>query len=232
MPKKAAPSHALALALLLAGCAAADAPPPAPTPPPGSDAAYEHPASGLLFPASVGAFRRVDIFRQDPSGTSLSVGYAMADQAGPVTAIVHVYPAETPSGSLSLFGGPEATTAERSAPQLAAMQAEMRRLHPGFHLDAESDAFLLQAGVTQTGREAVMSYDDIGAASPGRGRVITDAYAFCCRRRNRAVIYRFQYAAAAADLALPIANFMRDLQWTTMADTAPASRPAAPPMPH
>lgn len=192
---------------LLAACGTD--PVPAADPLPAGDATYTHTPSGFVFPAMVDRFRRVEVSRQDPQGQSATVVYTL-DAAGPITATVHVYPAHVASGAFAVFHEPEGLTPGHSAPELATVERELARLHPSLQVVAREDAFLVQGGVEQSGRELVATFDD--AAAGVRGRMTVDAYAFCCRAPNHAVVYRFQYPqGAAATAAAATAMFMRDL---------------------
>ena len=214
------------LCLLLGACATASIPPAA-DPLPGSDASYSHTPSGFVFPATVDHFHRVDVFRQDQAGQSVSVGYAMDSGTDPITAIVHVYPARLASGSLALIGNADEMTPERSQPQVAVLLRELTRLHPALRVTAQSDAFLVQGGEEQSGRELTALFDDAATTPPQR--TVVDAYAFCCRSRNRAVVYRFQYPQASAEAPALVAAFMRDLAWSGTDHDQPQRR--APAMP-
>ena len=214
------------LCLLLSACATTV--PPVADPLPAGDASYSHTPSGFVFPAMVDHFHRVDVFRQDPAGQSVSVGYAMDSDTDPVTAIVHVYPARVASGSLALLGNADRTTPERSQPQVAVLLRELTRLHPALEVTAQSDAFLVQGGAEQSGRELTAVFADAATSRPER--MVVDAYAFCCRGRNRAVVYRFQYPQASAEAPVIVAAFMRDLAWSSTEESQPQHR--APAMPH
>ena len=213
---------------LLCACADASAVPADPLPV--GDASYGNTPSGVVFPAMVDHFQRLDIFRQDPKGQSVSVGYALNDPAGNLTAIVHVYPAKVASGTLALFDAAQYATSERSKPEIAALQRELARLHPALRVMAQDDAFLVQDGVEQSGRELVVSFDNTTTVRPEP--TVVDAYAFCCRDRDRAVVYRFQYPQAIATTAKDaIVSFMRDLPWSAPLHDAEPRRDT-PPMPH
>ena len=207
-PVRRAARHFLWLALgLLAACGTD--PVPAADPLPAADATYTHTPSGFVFPATVDHFRRVDVSRLDPQGQAASVTYTL-DAAGPLTATVHVYPAHVASGTFSLFEAPEGTTSRHSEPEVEAVERELTRLHPSLQVVAREDAFLVQGGVEQRGRELVATFDDVRAGR--REPAMVDAYAFCCRAPNHAVVYRFQYPQAeAATAATAVAMFMRDL---------------------
>ncbi len=210
-------------------CACADASSLPADPLPVGDASYSNTPSGFVFPAMVGHFQRLDIFRQDPKGQSVSVGYALHNPAGNLTAIVHVYPAKVGSGTLALFDSTENATSERSKPEMAVLQRELMRLHPSLRVLAQDDAFLVQEGIEESGRELVVAYDNITTVRPEP--TVMDAYAFCCRGRNRAVVFRFQYPQAIATSAKDdIVTFMRDLPWAAPQHDE-ESHHEAPPMP-
>jgi hypothetical protein len=171
---------AIALSVLLAEC-------PARTPPGvtaiEASGSWRHPASGLVFPDSVGNFRRVSINRYDEAGTDVGVGYNHEVGGELVAFTVYVRPPVT------LRTGEPASLEQ----QFRMEKQVVRSRHPGASESWSRAVALLGEGVPRSGFAAEFGYTETFAGLPQP--VVSRLYLF--ESDGWFIKYRVTFAATA-----------------------------------
>ncbi len=152
--------------LALSGCAS-DAPAPARQSSPPSSATPPGPTDpdradfgggvGLTFPPQAGPFAREDVQRS-PSGTGVTVGYALVNAPSPLIPTLRVHPSSASESLLSLGGRASIADAESSRAELQASIVQIRHFYPDAVIRDERPAYVVKPGATQTGMPAPVEY--------------------------------------------------------------------------
>jgi hypothetical protein len=172
---------------------------------------YTHTASGMLFPANVGAFQRSKILRYDTKDLDMSAGYDLASMAGSVAATVYVYPAPS---LVSIGSPPDVVAAARenlSKNEFEARKREILNFRPGAILVKEMDVSLQQGNTLYSGKMATFEYMEVfgGLRQPLRSHL----YLFCYAGSKWVIKYRFTHPTDY-DASKDIDDFMKNWHWT------------------
>lgn len=167
-----------------------------------ADGAFTQAASGMVFPAAIGDFRRVSLLRYDADGLEMSASYALITGGGGVAATVYVSPLAAAAAS---------ALAQTCAGEFAVLRQAVVAAHADARLLSDKDVSLAQGGATHPGRRAVFSY---GESYGGVNHPLqSELYVFCDAGSRWEFEYRFSYPQGF-DAATLDAGFMRDLRWT------------------
>ena len=163
---------------------------------------WTHEASGMVFPQTVGAFRRAGIWRYDQAGLDVSANYHR-DTPGPAIASFYVYP--MPAGGVP---------GEACAREFALRRQELERARPGARLVREADeaapAGARSAGAAKLrGRLAAYLFQADFFGPPMTVR--SELHLFCHVGGRWFVKYRL--SAPADGAAEAFGAFMADLAW-------------------
>lgn len=167
----------------------------------------------MVFPVSIGEFRRIEIARYKPDGTDESAGYNYAKPMNEIVATVYVFP----SLKVTDLGSPAGTVKQARdmscQRQFQTVEEEVKRAYPNAIPIEESAVTLVQADASYSGYKA--SYDLPNMRAYGRPDVTSrsEAYVFCYAGGKWTVEYRIDHPSAF-DAGPLIADFMRDLTWT------------------
>jgi hypothetical protein len=174
-----------------------------------SSEAYVHRASGMVFPSSVGEFRKISSDRFDAEGLDVSAGYDLAAPGLEIVATVYVYPAPR----LVSIGSPpaviESARETLCRQEYANRKQEVFDFHPGARLVREASAAPPQGGPLP-GAMAAFSFDDTLAGE--RRALGSELYVFCYAGDRWAFEYRFTYPEEQ-DAGPTIRAFMTALRW-------------------
>lgn len=178
---------------------------------------YKQAATGMIFPVSIGDFRRINIIRYDEDGTDESAGYNREIPMSEISATVYLFP----SPGLSSFGSSQNiiddTRSRLCVQQFQAIQREVSGAHPDAKLISEGTARLVQGADIHIGYQAFYTltnplfFDRRDVASR------SDVYVFCFVGGKWTVEYRIDYPQDY-DASKEIADFMRELVWTIPAE--------------
>ncbi len=199
----------LILVLLLAtgGCDSQSQPA---APPPATGVVVDD-GWGLATPGQIGDFTRVDIDPPAHPQPGVTVGYSHVVGDDAVIATMSVRPRVQSNVLLpgvNLAGG--GVDAASSAEALTASIAQVRRFYPQAAVVSQGDAYLVQRGALQQGRQAVLEYR---VPIDGQQRAMRlHVYSFCCQGGTWAYEYRFRYPATVDDEAA-ISTFLRESSW-------------------
>jgi len=171
---------------------------------------YSHAPSGMMFPLTVGEFRRGSITRYDARGFDVSVGYNLYQLPKAVAATIYVYP----SPSIVSIGSP-ANVVESARSTLCQNEYEARKrevlgAHPGANLLTEDVIGSPNNGVAASGKSATFEYEEIfaGVRQPIHSRLDM----FCYIGGKWTVKYRFTYPAAF-DAKQELDMFIEKVPW-------------------
>lgn len=177
------------------------------------DGPYTQAATGMVFPTSVGDFRRVDIIHYKDDGTDESAGYNRIAPLAEISATVYVFP----SPSLVSVGSSQETVADARKnlceAQFRAIQQEVVTAHPDAILVSREAVTLEQQGLAGDGNKAVYTLTNGSFFGRANVKSRSEAYVFCYAGGRWTVEYRIDYPAEY-DATAPIAEFMRNLTWT------------------
>ena len=162
---------------------------------------FAHAASGFVFPANVGAFRRATVHTFDDAGNNVAVGYA--DPSLKIILTAYVYP----------HAGFAADAHFRQT------KADVLRANPAAKLLDEGPATAGPDGRQYPGLRA--RYGFVGRLAGVEQDVVSEAYLFACG--GQFLKYRAMYPAADAKAAAGrVAYFLE----TFAPPDPPATRPA------
>lgn len=166
----------------------------------------------MTFPAQVGEFNRVRVYRYAADGSDESVGYNLYRRDAHVAATVYV----SPSPGLTIGPGSQPETVLTAQALLGS--AEFDRVQLGVESAHEGEALIEEGGTTHgeiLGFRATYSFISPNFAGRRNVQVKSEAYLFCYVGGRWSVKYRFTYPADQ-DVRAAIGAFMRDLPWTIL----------------
>jgi len=172
---------------------------------------YQHTASGMIFPASVGDYIRERIMRYDRDALDVSVGYNLIRPPRILFATVYVYPAPS---VVSILSPPHVAATARSLAaknEYARSKHEILQSHPLATLLGEVEASLVKGNATYQGWKAIFELD--GARFGQREKVISYLYVFSYIGGSWTVKYRFTHPKSIEETQ-EIETFLRNLEWT------------------
>ncbi len=158
----------LPVLLMLCGCPALRQPEPIHAKGP-----YVHEPSGMIFPETVGSFRRDRVLRYDTAGRNVSAGYNLDRLGSAIAATVYVYPAPVDVKILPIpsISGPREDIVLIFFDLL---KDEIREAHPDAELVAEREVTVTQDEVVKSGHHAVFRYDQ--PTPYGKQKFLSEAY--------------------------------------------------------
>ncbi len=185
------------------------APPPASTPAAGVtvDSGW-----GLATPDAIGDFARVHVDPPTHPQPGVTVGYSHVVGDDAVVAIMSVRQRDSSDVLLPAVNlGGDSVDAESSAQALTASIAQVHRFYPKATVVTQGDAFLVQRGALQPGKQAVLEYRELNAGQQQAMRL--HIYTFCCLGGTWAYEYRFRYPSTVND-DFAISAFLRASSWS------------------
>ncbi|MGH6949451.1 MAG: hypothetical protein ACREH4_01120 [Vitreimonas sp.] len=172
--------------------------------------AYVQAATGMTFPAQVGDFNRISVYRYAADGSNESAGYNLYRRGAEIAATVYV----SPSPGLAI--GPGSPPETVLVAQALLCSAEFDRVQLGIQSAHEGEALVEESGTTHgetPGFRATYTFTSPNFAGRRNIAVKSEAYLFCYVGGRWSVKYRFTYPADH-DVRAAIDAFMRDLAWT------------------
>lgn len=172
--------------------------------------AYIQAATGMTFPAQVGEFNRVSVYRYAADGTDESAGYNLYRRGAHVAATVYVYP--SPELEIGPGSQPETVLAAQAllcSAQFDRVQLEIEGAYEGETLIEESGTMHDET----LGFRAAYTFTSPNFARRRNVEVKSEAHLFCFVGGRWSVKYRFTYPVDQ-DVRAVIDAFMRDLAWT------------------
>jgi hypothetical protein len=170
---------------------------------------WVHPASGMTFPASIGAFERTKIHRYDARGLDVSAGYYLGSAEGGVLLTAYVYPA-APVGA---GGNLAARRAAACREEFELRRQQVFDVYDGVQVVHRGDA-PPKAGATAAGFMGTFEYYEEFFGS--RQLLHSELYIYCYVADDWLVKYRITHPKAF-DAARHIADFLGGLPWTLRA---------------
>jgi hypothetical protein len=174
---------------------------------------YTQIPTGMVFPESVGQFRRFNIIRYHPDGSDESAGYNEMTPMHEINMTVYIFP----SPPILSFGSPRSviddTRIKFCQGQYETVQREVMGAHPDASPVEKREISRTQDGVTYAGHFA--SFDLTNAKFFGRTDVASrsEAYLYCYVGGKWSVEYRVDYPRDF-DASSSIASFINDLAWS------------------
>jgi hypothetical protein len=174
---------------------------------------YTQAPTGMVFPESVGTFRRINVILYKPDGSDASAGYDEFTPMHEINMTVYVFPSPPVTGTTSATDAAQSPQDEACRRQYQGVLREVVTAHPDAVPVEQHEIQHPANGVTYNGR--VMTVDYTGAHYAGRANVAlrSQAYFFCNVSGKWSVEYRVDYPRDFDASAL-IAGFINDLQWT------------------
>jgi hypothetical protein len=172
---------------------------------------YTHAASGMIFPLTIGDFKRSKVIRYDAEGLDMSAGYDSATAAGPLSATVYVYPAQS---LVSIESPPDVIVAARNRlaqNEFEARKREIMQFRPGVVMIEERDVSLQQGNTSYSGRMATFEYQEMFAGQ--RQLLHSHLYVYCYVGGKWVIKYRFTHPRFF-DATKEMNEFMKNLSWT------------------
>ncbi|MDI9433412.1 MAG: hypothetical protein QM570_16975 [Planctomycetota bacterium] len=164
---------------------------------------FRHEPSGMVFPAQVAAFTRVEIQLYDTEGHDAGVGYALPSLTEPIIVTVYVFPAP------SLAAGARRTPSFDE--DYEATTREIARGQSGRTLVAEQDIVRHHNGKACPGRMATYDYE--GSFAHFEGQIRTHLYLFGPFEGTWFIKYRITHPRKV-DASERIGEFMDQWVWT------------------
>lgn len=177
------------------------------------DGSYTQAATGMVFPAAVGDFKRINIIRYKNDGTDESAGYNRPTPGKEISATVYVFF----SPSLISVGSPQSVVDDARqhlcSQQFQAVEHEIISAHYDAVFQDEAQSILSQNGSAHAGFR--VSYKLMNPVFFDRTNVVSrsDAYLFCFVGSKWSIEYRIDYPADY-DASTDIRAFMEGLKWT------------------
>jgi hypothetical protein len=175
------------------------------------DGPYQHTASGMIFPTSVGAYVRDRIMRYDRDALDVSAGYNLIRPPRIIFATMYVYPAPS---VVSILSPPHVAATARSLAaknEYARSKNEILQSHPFAKLLGELETSLVKGNDTYQGWKAIFELD--GARFGQQEKVFSHLYVFSYIGGSWTVKYRFTYPKSIEETQ-EIETFLRNLEWT------------------
>ena len=191
--------------LLLCGIVLHRAPAAAQPTPIEAQGDYAHPASGMIMPLTVGAFRRVGVYRYDAEALDVSANYHLDAPAGRVLASIYAYP--MPGGGLA----DPAARRDACVREFALRQRELTSVRAGATLLAERDAAPPKGYESVPGHAAAYTFQAMIGGVPRT--LHSELHVFCFVGRSWIIKYRFT-GPDSPDTRQAIAAFVAALPWT------------------
>jgi hypothetical protein len=167
---------------------------------------YTQAASGMVFPETVGSFRRASIARYNPDGSDESAGYTMSVPSGMAVATVYVYRSAVPASP----GSPPQAIVD----QFNGAKAAITQSHGDAQLVSDDAVTHDFRGGSVAGRHAVYRLTMNMGGSQRRAQ--SELYVFGFVGSGWIVKYRITYPENA-NVSAAVAEFMTALKWTIRA---------------
>ena len=171
---------------------------------------WRHDPSGMVFPAVVAGFNRVDIAHFSATKPDVAAAYNLSGAHGPIAATVYIAPA------MELFTVGMATDAVAAARDRACdvdFDGQKRDIlnHTMARTLAQKNVALRKSGRLRPGRQAIFAYQAVFAGQ--RQNLQTELDSFCFVTDDWSIEFRFTYPETMAAEGR-IAGFLQALPWT------------------
>jgi hypothetical protein len=164
----------------------------------------------MMFPMTVGEFKRGSITRFDAKGFNVSVGYNLYQIPKAAVATIYVYP----SPSIVSIGSPvnvvESARATLCQNEYEARKREIAGAHPGAKLLNEDVLASPKSGVIGKGKTATFEYEEVFAGV--RQSLHSRLDMFCYIDGKWTVKYRFTYPVPF-DAKHGLTKFIETVPW-------------------
>ena len=170
---------------------------------------YVHEPSRMVFPETVGGFRRYDIFQYDTAGRDVSAGYNLTRLGSAIAATVYVYPAPMDVKVLPIpsVSGPREDIVSLFFDRF---KKEINAEHPDAELVGEREVTVTQGDMAKSGHHAVFRYDQ--PTPYGKQKFLSEAYLFV--HGKWFIKYRITYLEAYQKRCVSDAKqFVKVLKW-------------------
>lgn len=196
--------------LILFGCPTRTTPPTVSPEVSQLEGDWTHEASGMVFPQSIGDFKRVTINHYDKEENNVGVGYNLQSMFKPVIATVYVYPSPR---IISIMSPPEVIETTRTTLSKNQYEATKQGILSG-HENArlkEYDFNLPQGEMEVSGKLAVFEYDGVFASR--QQKLMSILYFFTYVNQKWTVKYRFTFPRVV-NASKEVKGFMKDFSWS------------------